>query len=178
MGLCSIIEGDRGCIIYPGVAIMKDSWPKPTNADLHRAIGLYLKRAYPAGAIPQAVQQRLDRLAKSADPWQGGLEGQGVLECDKPDDPGRYNLRLGNPWYPHMKLAIERSPDGAGYLLRADTHDRHIRPAENSPDYPAFRAMMERNQALSEAIEADWIREGLPTFKEYLRRDLNRRKNL
>lgn len=164
--------------LSPGVAIMKDSWPKPSVADLHRAIGLYLKRAYPAGEIPQAVQKRLDRLAQSADPWHDGLEGQGgVLECDRPDDPGRFNLRLGNPWYPHMKLVIERSPDGAGYLLRADTHDRHIRPAEDSPEYPVFRAMLEKNQALSEAIEAAWIHAGLPTFKEFLRRDLERRKN-
>mgnify|MGYP000446834360 CR=1 FL=1 len=52
--------------------------------------------------------------------------------------PIRYALRLGNLSYPHMKLIIDRSPDGKGYLLRADTHDAHIQPKAGSREQAAF----------------------------------------
>jgi hypothetical protein len=34
---------------------------------------------------------------------------------------------------------------------------------------------MEHNQSLAEAIETEWARSGLPTFKQFLRQDLARR---
>ena len=86
------------------------------------------------------------------------------------------SLRLGNPWYPHMKLTIERAPDGKTSLFRADTHDRHIHVGPESPEYAAFCQMMEKNQSLASRIEAAWESGGLPTFKSFLRQDLARRQ--
>jgi hypothetical protein len=74
-----------------------------------------------------------------------------------------------------MKLVIERSPDGAGHLFRADTHDRHIRPAPGSREEAAFRELMEFNQRLAQTIETAWEQRGLRTFKAFLREDLERR---
>jgi hypothetical protein len=99
-----------------------------------------------------------------------------VFEREPKDHPTRFALRLGNCLYPHMKLVIDRTPTGTGHLLRADTHDAHIRPAPGSPDAAAFAELVNSNRALSESIESAWEREGLPTFKKYLRDDLARRR--
>jgi hypothetical protein len=90
--------------------------------------------------------------------------------------PIRYALRLGNLSYPHMKLIIDRSPDGQGYLLRADTHDAHIQPRSGSREQAAFAQLMAENRAVADAIEGKWEEAGLPTFKKFLRDDLERRR--
>ena len=94
------------------------------------------------------------------------------------EQPGgmRYSMRLGNRHYPHMKLRIEPSPDASRYLFRCDSHDRHVCPPETSPEHKAFRDLMEKNQQVVEGVEAAWAAEGVPTFKSYLREDLERRR--
>jgi hypothetical protein len=95
---------------------------------------------------------------------------------DNRDGPARYALRLGNRHYPHMKLVIDRAPDGRSYLLRADTHDAHCQPRPGSRESAAFLELARQNRAIAEAIEARWEAVGLPTFKKFLRDDLERRK--
>ena len=75
-----------------------------------------------------------------------------------------------------MKLSIDMRPDQGGFLFRADTHDRHICPSPASKDYATFRELMEKNQKLAQNIEAAWGEGGLPTFKSYLKQDLERRR--
>jgi hypothetical protein len=99
-----------------------------------------------------------------------------VFERNAEAAPTRFSLRLGNRSYPHMKLVIDRSPDGHGYLLRADTHDGHVQPAAGSREQAAFRELAEKNRALADAIESAWDEQNLPTFKRFLRDDLARRK--
>ena len=145
------------------------SWKKPTPESIWQAIEIYLKSAY-ANNPPAAVRDRIEKLKQT--PSKTFFDSD-VLERDT--ESPRYNLRLGNKLYPHMKLAIERSPDGKSHLFRADTHDRHIRPTPGSRDAAAFEQLMQMNQKLAEQIEADWAAAGLPTFKQYLRDDLARR---
>jgi hypothetical protein len=95
---------------------------------------------------------------------------------DNRDGPARYALRLGNRHYPHMKLVIDRAPDGRSYLLRADTHDAHCQPRPGSRESASFAELARQNRAVAEAIEARWEAVGLPTFKKFLRDDLERRK--
>ena len=90
--------------------------------------------------------------------------------------PERYALRLGNGIYPHMKMLIGPTPGGDGFLFRADTHDRHVKIPPESPEYGAMCEMLARNHAIGSAIEAAWDAAGLPTFKQYLRQDLARRR--
>jgi hypothetical protein len=149
--------------------------PLPPTSLVWKAIDVYLSIAYGPRPVPSAVRQRIETLR--ACPDDKGFYDCPVLELDDKLAPTRYGLRLGNAFYPHMKLVIERSPDGRGFLFRADTHDRHVRPAPESREYKAFCELMQLNQTSAEAIEAEWTRRGIPTFKQYLRDDLARRSS-
>ncbi len=169
-------------------------WHKPASTALWRAIETYLLHAYdgPPGAggvpagTPSAVRAKLQvlRATGEADLFESNVferEAAANGHAAAAHAPGghrprRYSLRLGNRSYPHMKLVVDRAPDGRGYLLRADTHDGHVRPKPGSRDEKPFLELMEKNRLCAEAIEGAWEREGLPTFKRFLRDDLERRK--
>ena len=147
------------------------NWEKPALADFWKAVGIYLDAAY-AGKPPSAVQNRLDALRALP---QDDLYLSPGFEAAPKELPVRLCLRLGNRWYPHMKLMIDQAPDLRRSLFRADTHDRHIQVDPTSRDYAAFCEMMQKNQALAARIEAEWEAQGLATFKSFLREDLARR---
>jgi hypothetical protein len=145
-------------------------WPDPSL--VWRAIDSYLKVAY-GGPPPSAVRSRLETLhALDANSFYDAA----VFEKKGDSANNRILLRLGNKFYPHMKLAIEKRPDRAGCLFRADTHDAHCCPANTSREYDSFKQLMELNQTVAQAIELEWEREGLPTFKTFLKEDLARRQ--
>jgi hypothetical protein len=149
------------------------NWSKPAIEEVFRAVEVYLQTAYAGTKPPTAVMQRLETLRNM--PADGFYECP-VFERDAPGKPAtRYAIRLGNKVYPHMKIVIEPAPHGGGHLFRADTHDRHIRPSPASREYKAFCELMEHNQSVAEAIESEWARMGLPTFKQFLRADLANR---
>ena len=139
-----------------------------------QAIEAYLHCAYEGSNPPSAVQKRLESLRAVGE--NGNFFADGIFERDSSPAPKKYSLRLGNRFYPHMKLSIDQRPDQCGFLFRADTHDRHICPATSSKDYGAFCELMEKNQKLAQSIEAAWGEGGLPTFKTYLKEDLARRQ--
>jgi hypothetical protein len=145
--------------------------PLPDPAEVQRAIDIYVKLAYPA-EVPFVVRSQMQTLKN----WRGEYFKCIVFAPDLHTPPRRYTLRLGNSFYPHMKLAIELAPHDERYLYRADTHDKHICPARSSPDFAMFSELMVKNQTLAEAIESAWEQAGLPTFKAYLREDLKRRQ--
>ena len=118
-------------------------------------------------------QSRIDALRGADD--EGFYEAN-CFERDNAAAPTKLSLRLGNHFYPHMKLVIEPTPDGTASLFRADTHDKHIRPSPGSKEYAGFCELMDHNRKLSEAIESAWEKAGLLTFKKYLRQDLARRQ--
>jgi hypothetical protein len=150
------------------------TWKKPSPLEVWEAIEIYLRDAYEGRPPPPSVVSRLDKLRSS--PAEDFFENE-VLERDAEPEPPTYSLRLGNQLYPHMKLVIERAPDGEGFFFRADTHDRHCCPLPGEPEHEAFCALMAKNQRIAEAVESSWEREAVPTFKAYLRRDLARRKS-
>lgn len=148
------------------------NWRAPAPQDLWRAIDIYLSLAY-EGPPPLGVRARLDAL-RTADPHD--LYRSVSFERHPSDDPAHLALRLGNRHYPHMKLVIERAPDGQTPLFRADTHDRHVQPKPGSAETAAFAELAGKNQELSSRIEHAWEQAGLATFKQYLRDDLARRR--
>jgi len=153
-------------------------WQKPAPELIWKAIETYLKWAYPPDgtAPPSAVSARLNTLRTT--PPDAFYECA-VLEKsgEKPgDDPTHFSLRLGNRVYPHMKLVIDRAPDGRTFLLRADTHDAHCQPRPGSHEQAAFAELCRHNRVVAEQIEAAWESENLPTFKKFLRDDLARRR--
>jgi hypothetical protein len=145
--------------------------PEPNPSIVISAVETYLQLAY-EGPPPLVVQSQV-RMMRSAG---ANLYKSSVVTRDLATPPTRYAMRLGNRHYPHMKLSIELAPDDQTWLFRADTHDRHVCPPVNSPEYSQFVALMENNQKLSQAIEAAWAGQGLPTFKTFLREDLARRQ--
>ena len=148
------------------------AWETPNPAQVWRAIEIYLSHAYERPPTI-AVRQRLDLLRATPEETFFACN---AFEATPKEEPTRLDLRLGNRFYPHMKMVIERAPDGRRCLFRADTHDRHIQPAPGSREYDAFRQLMEQNQSVAGQIEAAWESQGVPTFKSYLREDLERRR--
>jgi hypothetical protein len=146
--------------------------PHPTR--VWEAIDAYMRCAYEGSCPPQAVQKRLETLRTAGE--NGAFFSSGVFEKDSGPAPKKYSLRLGNRFYPHMKLSIDERPDQGGFFFRADTHDRHICPQPASKEFGAFRELMEKNQKLAQSIEAAWQDGGIPTFKTYLKQDLARRQ--
>lgn len=141
----------------------------PEPAQVWNAIEIYLRHAYERAQPSVTVRSLLETLRT----WKGDFFAAPVFARTPPH---RYCARLGNGFYPHMKLVFEPSPDGKQFLFKADTHDRHVCPPPESPEHGAFRELMDKNQRLADAIEADWASAGLPTFKAYLRDDLARRQ--
>ena len=148
-------------------------WQKPTPQEVWRAVDVYCSIAYGDGGPSTTVKTRLDALRSTDE--KSFYESKTLEREVNQSPPQKFALRLGNKFYPHMKLMIEPTPDASGHMFRADTHDKHIRPAPESKEYAMFCELMENNQKLSEAIESAWEKEGLPTFKQYLRADLARR---
>jgi hypothetical protein len=144
----------------------------PSPDDVLRAVDVYVSAAYGSDPLPLTVQSQLAVLRS----WKGPFFRSPVIASDGQQPPKRYSIRLGNKHYPHMKLAIERSPDGQGYLFRPDTHDGHCCPPPGHPEHGAYRKMMEQNLELAGKIEAALAEAGLPTFKTYLQQDLARRQ--
>ena len=147
------------------------AWEKPSPTAVWRAIDIYMAHAY-EGPAPSAVRARLKSL-QAAPPAE--LFDSPVFERDTAHPACWFSLRLGNHLYPHMKLRVERCPDGSGYLLRVDTHDRHITPSPSAKDRHLFQQLVERNLDMAGAIEHEWVQCGLPVFSEFLRKDLLRR---
>lgn len=154
-------------LVGPG----KMLWEKPPPSVVWHAINAYLKVAYD-GAPPPAVGSRLAMLKSSVD---GAFYQCDVFERDSKLKPSLFALRLGNRFYPHAKLVIERAPDGRGAQFRADSHDGHCSPDPSSPDYPRFQALLEQNQRIALAIELSWADQGLPTFRHSFRQAVKRR---
>ena len=143
----------------------------PDPAVVNQAIETYLKFAY-EGDPPAAVRSALATLHA----WGGKYYACPVFTKDTATPPDRYSMRLGNRYYPHMKLVIQRASDGQTFLFRADTHDKHICPPAGTPEHAEFSGLMARNQEIAQAIESAWVEQGLPTFKSWLREDLARRQ--
>ena len=146
-------------------------WPRPTPQQVWAAVDVYLRAAYPAEP-PSAIRARLETLHSM--PLDEFYESS-VFEKDAVVYPPRYRLRLGNTFYPHMKLVIDRAPDGKGHLFRADTHDDHCCPEPGSQDFSELVDLMEKNRTISQRVETAWEKQGVPTFRTYLKADLARR---
>ena len=145
---------------------------KPDQAQVLKAIDVYMPLAYGSDTPPVTVRS----LIATLNGFAGDFFSAPVFAKDPHVPPTRYSLRLGNSFYPHMKLVFQLSPNDEVFLFKADTHDKHCCPPERSAEHAAFMELMGKNQKLSERIEAAWGESGLPTFKTYLRDDLARRK--
>ncbi len=143
----------------------------PTDAQVWLAIDAFLRHAYAGKTSPAGVKAKLDVLRAAC----GSLLKASAFEKSDAPGPPRYALRLGNQFFPHMKLVVECRPENERCFFRADAHDAHCRPKETSSEMGLYRELVEKNRTISTAIETEWADLGLPTFKTFLREDLARR---
>jgi hypothetical protein len=143
------------------------------KAVLELALSLYVKEAYPAG-VPAGVQGVIDRLV-----GMGETVPADFFEASPGLAGNAMSLRLGQPKYPHMKLVVEycgKGAAGSGAMFRVDTHDQHLHAPPGSPDEAWLQGIRSSNKEVTERIEAAWMAAGVPTFKGFLRKQLEERK--
>ena len=137
----------------------------PIISDVRSAIDIYLEHAYGAGDPPGAVKAAVRQLRQADDAEMLALP---VWERDRAQPCCRYCLRLGNRFYPHMKLVLERRPDGLGYVFRVDGHDQHVMARSTGNDCEAFQEVIRHDAEIAAAIEAAWEQHGLTTTRGFV----------
>jgi len=143
--------------------------PLPSREQIHRAVDLYLERAY--ASRPKDIDSRLPHT----DDIAAFLMGRAVER-----DPGNapldqvrsFSLRLGNERYPHMKLRLSRPPRSELFVFSVDAHDAFLHAPKESADYEPLEALKRHNAALADAISTAWEAAGLLTERSYLRQKI------
>ncbi len=141
----------------------------PRAEALQDAVDIYVSRAYPDGA-----DERISRkftVPDDCDLAEWLIEAVGEPEpVDADIDSVRsIALRLGNAFYPNMKLRLTRPPGNDVFLLMVDSHDVMLAAPPGSPDYEALEELKSANAAIVGDITGAWDAAGLPTERNYLR---------
>jgi hypothetical protein len=137
----------------------------PNISEVRAAIDLYLHHAFGDAELPHAVAAVVQQLRDVDDPTFLALP---AWERDGAQPSCRYCLRLGNRFYPHMKLVLERRPDGLGYVLRVDGHDQHVLATPVGAACEAFHEVVRHDAEIARAIEAAWEQHGLTTLRGFI----------
>jgi len=135
---------------------------RPSPQEVWRAIDAYTRAAY-SGALPSAVRDRLRTLRAVPD---DEFYNCAVVESDRGTPLWRYRIRLGNQYYPHMRLVIEPRHEPPGYAFVVDTHDEHCSPPAGSREYRQFARLKELNRRVAGRIEAALAAAGVPTLRD------------
>ncbi len=140
---------------------------KDLNTDLLReAVRVYLDIAYEGGEIPEHVMAMAN--VEDLDSSQHWTDDD-RFEVEKSFGIVRYFLRLGNRYYPHMKLGIVECSGSSGeFVFSADTHDRHFALAADTPGMGEFQNVQKENSRIKKSIESAWRLTGIPTETEIL----------
>jgi CheY-like chemotaxis protein len=125
-------------------------------------LAIYLHHAYEGREPPPAARIDVSQLRDAND----------VLELfteEIPPNPGGEThlhlvLRLGNSYYPHMKLALMEFMDPGQWFWSVDTHDR-ARIAPDSPDWPLWEKVRKKNLEIKETVERAWREAGITTAR-------------
>ncbi|MFO0948401.1 MAG: hypothetical protein U1D30_21185 [Planctomycetota bacterium] len=137
------------------------------------AIRTFLELAYPGGNVPENRRHfsalHGDESLESI--W--GLSGVEKLPPKAPGDPIGYSFRVGNAWYPHMKVTLQPYPSAPGFVFGVDTHDHFKLPA-NSPEVEGVRALQAKNLELARQVEEAWAARRIPTQRGLLEQYLEK----
>ena len=116
---------------------------------------IFVEYAYPNG-VPKHIQKKFSALDTFSRIEQ-------LLSWESYERQGeRYNLRVGNYIFPHMKLAFIFTQEGPMYYV--DCHDTHFAVDENSPDFEILKQMRTENRRLKEEIERVWASKEIRIF--------------
>ncbi len=141
-----------------------------TSELLGEAVAVYLRIAYPEGGLSEAVRERagLPAGARGAE-LLGEARFERVPSEAAVEDADRFNLRLGNARYPHMKLGIDRVSKTDEYVLVVDCHDKHFAALVRDGEQSRYCELLDFNRRVQHEVEQAWTEAGLPTFERYLR---------
>lgn len=92
------------------------------------------------------------------------------LLVDESTACGRYVLRLGNHFYPHMKLAVQQNDEDSDWFYHVDAHDDA--PTPIAADCSAWDILRQRNSEIAAAVHCAWELAGVavcPRTTEILR---------
>ena len=155
----------------------EDQTGLPRAEILQDAIDIYFARAYPDGPGEQVSQ-------KFTVPDDGDLARWLIDDAGEPEPPAAdicgvrsIALRLGNAFYPNMKLRLIRPPGNNVFLLMVDSHDVMLVAPKGSPDYQALEELKNANAALVAEVTTAWDRGALPTERNYLRDKIRQAKD-
>jgi CheY-like chemotaxis protein len=102
------------------------------------------------------------------------MEAQDILQRFERDfhdvSLRRYTLRLGNAFYPHMKLVLQDFLLPDHFSFSVDSHDDHFDVGPECFDYEAWLKIKQQNAALKLAIEEAWVKKGIPTLADVVAR--------
>ena len=141
----------------------------PPLPDLLRACDLYMQIAYASAKPPSNVTKDLAAIRA---PGELNLAQLSICEHDGSSSPSQLALRLGNRFYPHMKLAIQSRPDRLGYTFRVETHDQHLLSSEALTEWDKFEELLQSNARIAHEIEQAWFANNLPTGNAVLPRSV------
>ena len=147
----------------------EDQTGLPRAETLRDAIDIYFARAYPDGVAEQISQKFTAPDDSELARWLIDDVGEPEPSDADIDTVRSIALRLGNAFYPNMKLRLTRPPGNKLFLLMVDSHDVMLVAPEGSPDYQALEELKTANSALVADITAVWDRCALPTERNYLR---------
>jgi hypothetical protein len=141
----------------------------PSPQQIRQALEIYLAFAYESG-LPETVTALL--------PGQGDFDPaewiMGEMVEREPPDADLDNVRtaafrLGNAFYPNMKLRLSRPPNSRQFVFTVDCHDAILQAPPDTADHAMLEELKAHNAKLSEQILAEWDRAGLWTERNYLR---------
>ena len=148
-----------------------------TAEQIHLAISIFLRHAYPDGAPSQAAADLLPPDGEfSVEQWLTGT----MIERTPLDAPygeiKTASIRLGNATYPHMKLRLARAPKSDAFLLSVDSHDAMLAVPAGSPEEAMLEQLKMHNATVGRAIQTEWDQADLPTERNHMRHLIAQRK--
>lgn len=148
-----------------------------TTEQIHLAISIFLRHAYPGGAPSEASAALLPPDGDfSIERWlMGTLIERTPLEASY-GEIRTASIRLGNAVYPNMKFRLARAPRSDAFLLSVDSHDAMLEVPAGSPEEAMLEQLKTHNATVGQAIQTDWDQADLPTERNYMRLLIAQRK--
>jgi hypothetical protein len=139
-----------------------------TTEMVKKAVEIYVAAAYEGSPVPLTVKSRLVLFTGYSGDDLNRMLSHEVMEREMSETHPKtvtcYTVRLGNPKYPHMKLALCRE-ESDDFRFVVDAHDQHFE-LEGSDDALKAHELQQYNQRLKREIESRWRDADLPTAAE------------
>ena len=153
---------------------------KPTldSHDLYEAINVYLTHAYgQTEELPEQISKLLPKKSEF-DPktWIMSDMVERNPEDSSFEEVKTASFRLGNMFYPNMKLRLAKVPNENFFLLSVDSHDAILHAPEGSPDHAMLEQLKAANAEIANKIQTQWDEMGLPTDRNYMRYKIEQAK--